>query len=190
MEQTSVTTVRRETASDKTRNLTKMALCVALMAISSYLAFPLPFTPALVVGTTIIVNMTAFVLRPNDAFLVILAWLLIGAVGVPVLPGGSAGLGRLVGPTGGFYVAFAITAWLMSKLLNGSNSFKKMVFLGIAVGMPVIYIGGCISMYLVAHMSVWATLVAAVFPFIFGDAVKVVAGAFLATRVNALMRKQ
>ena len=190
MEQTSVTAVRRETASEKTRSLTKMALCVALMAISSYFAFPLPFTPTLVVGTTIIVNMTAFVLKPGDAALVILAWLLIGAIGVPVLPGGTAGLGRLVGPTGGFYVAFVIAAWLMSRLLNGSNSFKRMVFMGITVGMPVIYIGGCISMYLVAHMSVWATLVAAVFPFIFGDVVKVVAGAFLATRINALMRKQ
>ena len=172
MAQTSVTALHRETTADKTRNLTKMALCVALLAISSYLAF-----------------MTAFILKPNDAFLVLLAWLLIGAIGVPVLPGGSAGLGRLVGPTGGFYVAFAIAAWLMSKLLNGSNSFRRMVFLGIAVGMPVIYVGGCISMYLVAHMGVWATLVAAVFPFIFGDVVKVVAGAFLATRINALMRK-
>ena len=188
MEQTSVTAARRETASEKTRNMTKMALCVALLAISSYLSFPLPFTPAMVVGTTIIVNMSAFVLKPNDAFLVIVAWLIVGAVGVPVLPGGSAGLGRLVGPTGGFYVAFAVAAWLMSKLLNGSNSFKKMVFLGIAVGMPVIYIGGCISMYIVAHMSVWATLVAAVFPFIFGDVVKVVAGAFLATRINSFLK--
>ena len=43
-------------------------------------------------------------------------------------------------------------------------------------------------MYLVAHMDVWATLVAAVFPFIFGDVVKVVAGAFLATRINALLK--
>ena len=188
MAQTSVTTARRETASEKTRNMTKMALCVALLAISSYLSFPLPFTPAMVVGTTIIVNMSAFVLKPNDAFLVIVAWLIVGAIGVPVLPGGSAGLGRLVGPTGGFYVAFAIAAWLMSKLLNGSNSFKKMVFSGIAVGMPVIYIGGCISMFVVAHMSVWATLVAAVFPFIFGDVVKVVAGAFLATRINAFLK--
>ena len=74
MEQTSVTPMHRETAADKTRNLTKMALCVAFLAISSYLAFPLPFTPAMVVGTTIIVNMTAFILKPNDAFLVVLAW--------------------------------------------------------------------------------------------------------------------
>ncbi|MBO5591122.1 MAG: biotin transporter BioY [Acidaminococcaceae bacterium] len=189
MEQTSVTPVHRESAADKTRNLTKMALCVALLAISAYISFPLPFTPAMVTAATIIVNMTAFILKPNDAFLVILAWLLIGAAGMPVFPGGSAGLGRLIGPTGGFYVSFVLAAWLMSKLLNGSNSFKKMVFLGIAVGMPVIYVGGCISMYLVAHMSVWATLVAAVFPFIFGDVVKVFAGAFLATRLNAFLRK-
>jgi len=188
MEQTSVTPMHRETAADKTRNLTKMALCVAFLAISSYLAFPLPFTPAMVVGTTIIVNMTAFILKPNDAFLVVLAWLLIGAIGVPVLPGGSAGLGRLLGPTGGVYVCFAIAARLMSKLLNGSNSFKRMVFLGIAVGMPIIYVGGCVSMYLVAHMDVWATLVAAVFPFIFGDVVKVLAGAFLATRINMFLK--
>ena len=188
MEQTSVTPMHRETAADKTRNLTKMALCVAFLAISSYLAFPLPFTPAMVVGTTIIVNMTAFILKPNDAFLVVLAWLLIGAIGVPVLPGGSAGLGRLLGPTGGFYVCFAIAAWLMSKLLNGSNSFKRMVFLGIAVGMPIIYVGGCVSMYLVAHMDVWATLVAAVFPFIFGDVVKVLTGAFLATQINMFLK--
>ncbi|MBR1591125.1 MAG: biotin transporter BioY [Acidaminococcaceae bacterium] len=189
MEQTSATTVHHETSAEKTRALTKMALCVALLAVSSYLAFPLPFTPAMVVGTTIIVNMTAFILKPKDAFLVVLVWLLLGAVGVPVLPGGTAGMGRLLGPTGGFYVCFVIAAWLMSRLLNGSNSFKKMVILGIAVGMPVIYIGGCVSMYLVAHMNVWATLVAAVFPFIFGDVVKVLAGAFLATRINALLRK-
>ena len=188
MERTSATPMHRETAADKTRKLTKMALCVAFLAISSYLAFPLPFTPAMVVGTTIIVNMIAFIFKPNDAFLVVLAWLLIGAIGVPVLPGGSAGLGRLLGPTGGCYVCFALAAWLMSKLLNGSNSFKRMVFLGIAVGMPIIYVGGCISMYLVAHMGVWATLVAAVFPFIFGDVVKVLAGAFLATRINMFLK--
>ena len=42
--------------------------------------------------------------------------------------------------------------------------------------------------FVVAHMSVWATLVAAVFPFIFGDVVKVVAGAFLSIRINAFLK--
>ena len=84
MVQTSATSVHHETAADKTRKLTKMALCVALLAISAYISFPLPFTPAMVTAATIIVNMAAFILKPNDAFLVILAWLLIGAAKQPL----------------------------------------------------------------------------------------------------------
>jgi biotin transport system substrate-specific component len=42
-------------------------------------------------------------------------------------------------------------------------------------------------MYVVAHLSVWATLVAAVFPFIFGDVVKVLIAAFLASRIHKMM---
>jgi biotin transport system substrate-specific component len=114
--------------------------------------------------------------------------MILGAAGVPVFVGGTAGLGKLVGPTGGFVVSFLVAGWLMSKLRGNTNSFKRFVFLGIVVGMPVIYIGGCISMYLVAHMSVWATLVAAVFPFLLGDVVKVLIAAFLATRINKLVK--
>ena len=165
-----------------------MALCVALLAVSAYISFPLPFTPAMVTALTIIVNLTAFILKPQETFLVLIAWMLLGAAGVPVFVGGTAGMGKLIGPTGGFIVSFLVAGWAMSKLRGDSNSFRKMILLGILVGMPIIYIGGCLSMYFVAHMSVWATLVAAVFPFIFGDLVKVFIGAFLATRINALLQ--
>ena len=168
--------------------MTKMALCVALLAVSAYISFPLPFTPAMVTALTIIVNLTAFILKPQETFLVLLAWMLLGAAGVPVFVGGTAGMGKLIGPTGGFIVSFLVAGWVMSKLRGDSNSFRKMILLGILVGMPIIYIGGCLSMYFVAHMSVWPTLVAAVFPFIFGDLVKVFIGAFLATRINALLQ--
>lgn len=183
-----ITPVRREGLADKTRSMTKMALCVALLAVSAYISFPLPFTPAMVTALTIIVNLTAFILKPQETFLVLLAWMLLGAAGVPVFVGGTAGMGKLIGPTGGFIVSFLVAGWVMSKLRGDSNSFRKMILLGILAGMPIIYIGGCLSMYFVAHMSVWATLVAAVFPFIFGDLVKVFIGAFLATRINALLQ--
>ena len=161
---------------------------MALLAVSAYISFLLPFTPAMVTALTIIVNLTAFILKPQETFLVLLAWMLLGAAGVPVFVGGTAGMGKLIGPTGGFIVSFLVAGWAMSKLRGDSNSFRKMILLGILVGMPIIYIGGCLSMYFVAHMSVWATLVAAVFPFIFGDLVKVFIGAFLATRINALLQ--
>ena len=49
--------------------------------------------------------------------------------------------------------------------------------------MPVIYICGCISMYAVNRIGVWATLVSAVFPFLIGDVLKVVVAAMLASRL-------
>ena len=50
--------------------------------------------------------------------------------------------------------------------------------------MPIIYVGGCLSMYLVAKVGVWKTLVMAVFPFLIGDTLKVVLAAFLANRLQ------
>lgn len=122
---------RREESLAKTRTLTKMALCVALLAISAYISFPLPFTPAMVTALTIVVNLTAFILKPKEAFLAVLAWMILGAVGVPVFVGGTAGLGKLVGPTGGFVVSFVVAAWLMSKLRGNATSFKTLACLGI-----------------------------------------------------------
>ena len=72
----------------------------------------------------------------------------------------------------------------MSAVRGNSRSLKKLVIIGICVGMPIIYVGGCISMYLVAKVGIWKTLVMAVFPFLVGDTLKVVLAAFLANRLQ------
>jgi len=177
-------TTQTETLSG-TRVMTRIGLCVALCAVSSYISFPLPFTPAMVTALTIMVNLVGFVLNPREAFITMLVFVLLGAVGVPVFVGGTSGFGKLLGPTGGFILGFLLAAPLISFFRHGQNNFKRNVFLGIAVGMIVIYIAGAISMYLVAHYSLWQTLVAAVFPFIFGDIVKVLIAATLAKKLVA-----
>ena len=169
------------------QTMTKMALCVALLAASAYISFPLPFTPAMVTSLTIVVNLIAFILPPKQALLVMATYLIIGAAGVPVFVGGAAGLGKLVGPTGGFTLGFLLAAGAMSALRGSSNNFKKNIVLGICVGMPLIYITGCLTMYVVAGLGLWATLVAAVFPFLLGDVIKVVLAAFLAQKLNAAL---
>ena len=181
-------TTKQMTITD-TREMTKMALCVALLAVSAYISFPLPFTPAMVTALTIAVNLVAFILPPKEALLVMLVYVLLGAIGVPVFVGGTAGLGKIVGPTGGFILGFIVAAYAMSILRGNAHSYKRLVFIGIAVGMPIIYLCGCISMYVVAGMDIWKTLVIAVFPFIVGDVLKVLFAAFLAGRLSPLVNK-
>lgn len=168
----------------KTQDLTKMAICVALMSVSAYISFPIPFSVGMVTALTIILNLVAFILTPKQAFTVVGTYILLGAVGVPVFVGGTAGLGKLIGPTGGFIFGYLVAVPLMSYLRAGSNSFKKLVLLAIFVGMPVIYIGGCISMSLVMQLDLMSTLLAAVIPFIPGDIIKSFAAAYLGVKMN------
>ena len=46
------------------------------------------------------------------------AYLVLGAIGVPVYAHGGAGLGVLFGPTGGYLWAFPIAAWIVGSLAD------------------------------------------------------------------------
>jgi len=167
-----------------TRDMTKMAVCVALLSIAAYISFPLPFTPGMVTAQTIVYNLIAFIMTPKAAVLTVLAYDLLGVCGVPVFVGGTAGLGKILGPTGGFIIAFIVMVGVLSYLKGTANSFRRYALLAVFVGMPISYIGGFISMYLVMGLGVQATLAGAVLPFIPGDVLKSLAGAYLAVKLN------
>lgn len=166
------------------RVMTTSAVCVALLAVSAYISFPLPFTPAMVTALTIMVNLVAFLFKPKQAGIIVAIWMLLGIVGVPVFVGGTSGLAKVAGPTGGFIWGFMVAAICMSAVRGNSRSFKKLVAVGVCVGMPIIYACGCISMYAVAKVDLWKTLVMAVFPFIIGDVLKTLLAAFIANRMS------
>ena len=91
-----------------TSSMTKIALLTALLSVSSYLVFPLPFTPIVLSMHTVIVNLVGLILKPSHAAYTILVYLFMGFIGIPVFSAGSAGPGKLFGPTGGFYFGFLL----------------------------------------------------------------------------------
>ncbi|MFA6849367.1 MAG: biotin transporter BioY [Selenomonadaceae bacterium] len=169
-----------------TRTMTKMAICVALLCVSAYISFPLPFTAVMVTALTIVMNLSAFILTPKQTFIVMLVYTLLGCIGLPVFVGGTAGFGKLFGPTGGFIIVFVIAYPIVSFLKGTKNSFKRYLLIAVAVGIPITYIGGIISMMLVLQINLWSALVMAVFPFIPGDIFKAVAAAYLGAKLNTI----
>jgi len=173
-----------------TRILTKLAICVALLSISAYISIPLPFTAAMLTALTVVVNLVAFILTPKQAFLTLAVYILLGAAGMPVFVGGTAGFGKLIGPTGGFILGFLLSAPLISLLKGKIPDFKRYMFIAVFVGMPVIYLCGSISMCLVQNLDIFSTLVVAVFPFILGDIVKAGIAAYLGVKLNKVFASQ
>jgi len=175
---------------ESTKKITMVAMCVAFCCISAYITFPLPFTPGMVTAVTLAFGVTAFVLPPKETALAICLYLALGAIGIPVLPGGTAGLGRILGPTGGFYLAWPVAYYLVSLLKGRDISFKRYSLVGIIVGVPLLYAGGLTSMMLMMDIDLQAGLMMAVLPFIPGDIMKSLGAAFLGVKVNKMLAKQ
>jgi biotin transport system substrate-specific component len=92
--------------------------------------------------------LTATLLKPFDALLSVLLYLVIGIIGLPVFSGLSSGLGVILGPTGGFLLSFPLAAYLMS-LFNKKTSIFRLLIINIIFGIIFVYIIGIafISIY-------------------------------------------
>ena len=171
------------------REMTKLALCVAFCCVTAYISFPLPFTPGMVTALTIALGVTAFVSTPKQTFLALVTYVLLGSIGLPVFVGGTAGFGRLLGPTGGFIIAWLIVYPLVSALKGNVPNFRRYALVDILVGIPLTYIGGMISMMLVMDITIGQAFVMAALPYIPGDVIKCIAAAFLGCKVNTVLQR-
>lgn len=179
----------KQAAALSVQKLTKMALCVALCCVAAYIAIPLPFTTVMITALTLAMNLTAFILEPRETFVTLCVYTLLGCIGLPVFVGGTAGVGKLLGPTGGFIIAFVIAYPVVSWLKGTGNSFRRFMLVAVFIGIPINYIGGLASMMLVMDIGLWQALVMAVFPFIPGDVLKAGLAAFLGIKLNKLFRQ-
>jgi biotin transport system substrate-specific component len=110
-----------------------------LVAVSAQVAIPLPFTPVPVTLQTLVVLLCATALGSRRGPMAILLYLAEGAAGLPVFSAGRAGIGHLLGPTGGY---LAEAGWTrkplraFAALLAGSACIyiPGMIWLGVSVG--------------------------------------------------------
>ena len=152
--------------------------CLFLAGLSQ-IVIPLPFTPVPITGQTLGIASLALGLGRNKALGSISLYLLLAAMGLPVLADGhswviaSPTLGYLIG----MFVATYVMGTLASRYLRSDNfvnvswmkSFKRTYFV-ILIGSVITFSCGLIglSFYIPADKL----LVAGLFPFIPGDLVK------------------
>lgn len=128
-----------EKRSNRTISVVYIGVCVALMAICSWISIPatIPFTLQ-----TFAVNLALILLGGKKGTLATLVYLLVGLIGVPVFAGFSGGPGVLFGPTGGYLIGFlamGLVYWAVTKLL-GTKLWT--IILSMVIGTLVLYAFG------------------------------------------------
>lgn len=156
----------------------------AFVALCSHVALPLWFTPVPLTLQPFAVLLLGLLLSPRLAASSLGAYLAEGAAGLPVFAPGfafSGGLAHLLGPTGGYLMAYPFAAALISFLWRRSARGFTNSLICAAVGNLVILFSGALWLAVLTHASASSALTMGVLPFLPGDALKVVAAAALAT---------
>ena len=107
--------------------LTRSALMIAFTAVCSWISIPIPGTSVPINLATFAVILAGLVLGPKDGALAILAFLALGACGLPVFHSFTGGMGIVFGPTGGFLIGYVLLAFLAGlggrgDILQGNHS--------------------------------------------------------------------
>ena len=96
----------------------------------------------------------------------------IGMVGMPVFSGFSGGLGKLLGPTGGYILGWIPAAVLAGLVIDRCRG-RFPQFLGLAAGTAVCYALGTVWFCTATDTALRAGFGICVLPFIPGDLVKI-----------------
>ncbi|MGE5592854.1 MAG: biotin transporter BioY [Betaproteobacteria bacterium] len=174
-------------------SLTRIALFAAITSALAFVSIPLPFTPVPVTAQSFGPMLAGLLLRPREAALSQLLYVLIGVVGIPVFAGGASGFGVLAGPTGGYLLGFVAGSCVTSLLAEKHAASKRFgtvwsIIACVVGGVIVVYGLGVPQLSLVTGLAPGDAVVAGALPFIPGDVLKACIAGLAGSRLRKALR--
>lgn len=169
-----------------TRGMVLAALFAALLSVFSQLAVPM--VPVPINLGLLAVYLCALALEPRWALISVGLYLAMGAIGLPVFAGFRGGPAALFGPTGGYLLGYVFAAGLIAALRDKAETLLGRIAI-LALGMLSCYIPGTLWLMMLTGRTAAEALPLAVYPFLPGDAVKIMAAAMLAPKLREALRR-
>ena len=165
-----------------TRKATKAivftALFAALSAACAFISIPVPGTPIPIVLQNMMVVLSGMLLGPFFGTASTLLFIIAGILGLPVFSGGTGGFAKLMGPTGGFIIGYAIASLVAGLILgrpklDGKKHIARIIIASF-FGFLVMYIPGVLHFMNSLDKTFSETMALCVIPYLPGDLIKMV----------------
>src|SRR5438132_13522120 len=147
-----------------------------LTALSAQVVIPIGPVP--ITGQTFAVLLTGVLLGSRLGAMAMIAYLIEGASGLPFFALGHFGLATLLGPRGGYLIAFPAAAFITGAFAE--HGWDRRFFTAaaaMAIGSVLIILSGWVWFSFLTHTNPFTALRLVVFPFIPGDVLKIVLAA-------------
>ena len=170
-----------------TRDMVFVALFAAIMAACAiFPPFQAPFVPAPIIVQNIGVMLAGSILGARRGSLSMVLFVVLVAIGMPILTGWKGGFGVILGPTGGFILSWIpaafVVGWLVEKYWDRLN-FWNLLLANVIGGVLVVYAIGIPWLAVVANMELGKALAGSSI-FIPGDVIKAIIASAVALIVK------
>jgi len=166
-------------------NMVLSSLFAILTGIGAFITIPIGPVP--ITMQTLFTYLAGGVLGGRWGALSQVIYIILGLIGIPFFAGGEAGIGVLVGPTGGYLIGFVVGAYVTGRLIEfrRTSSFVWILF-SMVIGTLVIYTLGIIQLSLWLKVCLEKAILIGVLPFIIGDSLKMLLATYITVRVRKL----
>jgi len=153
------------------------------VALCARITLPLPFTPVPLTLQNFGVLLVGLALGPRRAFAALVLYLAEGLIGMPVFnPTGPGGVAQLLGPTGGFLLAYPFVAGIAGWVFEAKNEEKSFVRAAIACVLAEIFLFVCgLSWLAVLTHSIALAIRFGLYWFVFAEVIKIMSASALAS---------
>ncbi|HEV7870845.1 MAG: putative biotin transporter bioY [Modestobacter sp.] len=170
----------------KTKDLVYIALFAAITAVLG-LVPAIQVGPVPITAQTLGVMLAGAILGARRGFLSQLLFLVLVAIGLPLLASGHGGLAAFTGPSAGYLISWPIAAFVVGLLTErfwGRYNLAWGILANVVGGILVIYAIGVPVLAAIANLSPEAAIVSGALPFLIGDGIKAVLAAAIAVQVR------
>ncbi len=162
------------------------SLMAALIAAGSYIHIPIGPVP--IVLQNFFVFLAGLLLGGRWGLASVAVYLLAGACGLPVFAGGTGGLGHIVGPSGGYLIAYLPAVCIIGVFSTAGKGRMPTDVAAMIFGSAIVYLLGVPWLKMVTGMAWSKALAVGLYPFLIGDALKIAAAIPVAKSLRQVIR--
>lgn len=166
-----------------TREMTKCALLLALLILLGFIpAIPVGFIPAPIILQNMGILLIGLLVKERSAVLVVVGFLLLAAIGLPVLSGGRGGYVAFIGPTAGYLFSYPLAAFFISHFKKKTKNVWQLFAILLLFGVVLIDTMGAVWMSLTQNIPLASALYGTLI-FVPGDVIKAILALLVYTKI-------
>jgi biotin transport system substrate-specific component len=171
--------------SEAAKNAALIVAASFFVAICAHISVPIPFTPVPFSMQNLAVLLVGLALGPTRGFAALALYLAEGAAGLPFFAPGPGGIAQIIGPTGGYLMAYPFIAYIAGAIFVRVKARQRFLVALAAstVAEVVLFLAGTVWLTVYTHSFLKAALLG-IAPFLPVEAMKIALASLGATRFN------